>query len=256
MNLEVPTEQLQQMLDELCRKLKVDLDKGGFMTMSSKVAGVSHRYFRDNIHGKMVAAGKKGDTTINLNLDKVNRISRFLGFESFVDFQDSFKLDPFLSYFEGNYYSFTRKNSRSKEIIQSPAKIEKKGSGMWLTLKGEDREFEGDLKLEDGCLTCLMKSVDKSLYHVYKVGKIMQPKVIQGIFSGVSSAFDPVGGRCVLVRQESTFETLANSKIVWNKMLTAKNSAYQSLWRYFKKYRENNLQIKTPVGFDLDDLAM
>ena len=256
MNLEVPIEQLQRMLDELCKNLKVDLDKGGFMTMSSKIMGISHRYFRDNMHGKMVAAKKRGETSVNLNLEKLNSISRHLGFESFVAFQDSFKLNPYLTQFEGNYYSFIRKNGRSKEIIQSPAKIVKNGSGMRLTVKVEDHEFEGKIEFEDGCITSLIKSVDKSYYHVYKVGKIVKPKVLQGIFSGVSSALDPIGGRCVLVRQESTFETLANSKIVWNKVVTAKNDFYQSLWRYFKKYRDNNLQIKTPVGFDLDDLMM
>ncbi|TRX59136.1 hypothetical protein FNH22_11475 [Fulvivirga sp. M361] len=256
MNLEAPIEQLQRMLVELCKKLKVDLDKGGFMTMSSKITGVSHRYFRDNMHGKMVAAKKRGDAFINLSLEKLNEISRYLGYDSFVAFQDSFKLNPYLAYFEGSYYSFIRKNSRSKEVIQSPVKIEKKGPGMRLTLKGEDREFEGDIELKEGCITCLIKSVDESFYHVYKVGKTVKPKVIQGIFSGVSSALDPIGGRCVLVRQESDFETLANSKIVLNKVPVAENSYHQPLWRYFKKNQENNLKIKTPVGFDLDDLMM
>ncbi|MCG8386991.1 MAG: hypothetical protein MJA30_15705 [Cytophagales bacterium] len=254
MNLEVPIDQLEKLLDELCKKLQVSRDKGGFMTIASKIKGLTNRYVRDNMHGNVIKAKKEGWESINLSLNKLDEISKFLGYTGFVAFQDSFKVNPHLAYFEGTYYSFIRKNSSTTEILQSPVKIEPEGAGMYLTLRGVDRQFRGEIELMEGCISCLMKSMDKAFYHVYKVGKVIKPKLIQGIFSGVSSAFDPIGGRCILVRQKLAFEALKNRKLIMEDADRTGDHELKELWTYFSTQEGNNLKINSPVGFDWGDL--
>ena len=255
MNLEVPIDQLEKLLDELYKKLQVSRDKGGFMTIASKIKGLTDRYVRDNLHGNLIKAKKEGWESVNLSLNKLDEISEFLGHASFVAFQDSLKVHPYLIHFEGTYYSFLRKNSSVTEIFQSPVKIEAGAAGMHLTLKGVDRQFRGEIALMEGCISCLMKSTDKAFYHVYKVGRIIRPKVIQGIFSGVSSAFDPIGGRCILVRQNSAFEALKNRKLTMEDGDRLGDHASKELWHYFDTYKDNNLKINSAVGFDWGDLV-
>jgi hypothetical protein len=255
MNLEVPIDHLDHMFDLLCKKLDVLLDKGGFMTMAQNIKGIDNRYVRDKLHSKMVHSRANGSVSINLNLGKLDLIAQYLDYENFIDFQDSLKINPNLLSFIGTYYSYVRKNDENNEVLRSPVIIKKKGNRVILFLQGKDRDFEGNLEYMEGCLFCLMKSNDKTFHHVYKVGKAKNPTVVQGVFSGVSSANNPIGGRCILIKQVMAFDQLQNEKIAIERLVSSSHSDEQKIGQYFEQYEANNLSINTPSGFDIDDLG-
>ncbi|MEQ8474800.1 hypothetical protein [Fulvivirga sp.] len=255
MNLEAPVEHLEQLMNLLCKKLNVSLDKAGFMTMAEVIQDVDVRYVRDKLHGRMTRAKVDRIEKIKLSDAKLNTISEFLGFKNFIHFQNSLSLDVNLLRLVGSYYSFVRKNDIKKEVLRSPVKIERRTNEVILKLKGKDRNFEGKLQLLEGCIFCLMKSDDKVFHHVYKLGNAQNPIVLQGVFSGISSANSPIGGRCLLIKQDIDFDQLVNKKLDVNSLLTSLSLEKQNIGKYFEAYENNNLSIRVPSGFDLDDLA-
>ena len=79
-------------------------------------------------------------------------------------------------------------------------------------------------------------------------------KVLMGLFTGVSSANNPIAGRCVLIKQEEQYDSLKNQKMSIDEMAQSKNEEDKNLAAYFKTFEDNNLRINTPVGFDIGDL--
>ena len=101
-----------------------------------------------------------------------------------------------------------------------------------------------------------MTSADgtKSFYHVYRIGKMPSPAVLQGIFCGVSTDLNPIGGRAVLIRKKETFESLTKKKTNLQALLKSKHSIERRIAKYFKNRHENTITIKKPYTFGPDDL--
>ncbi|MBL6446089.1 hypothetical protein JMN32_07210 [Fulvivirga sp. 29W222] len=253
MNLEVPVQDLELMFKHLSDHFKVKLDKAGFLTIADAIKDVDYRYLSEKLYGQMTEANKNSVEEINLRLEKLNTIVKHIGFGNFIDFQNYLKIDPLLLQYVGNYYSLIRKNARETEILQSPVKIQRMGHLVRLTLIGQDRVYFGDLEIQDGCMTCLMRSKerDKSFYHVYKVGKIKNPRIMQGIFAGASSFDEPIGGRCILLKQEEEFTNLVNKKINMIALKSGDNNNYKQLTSYFERYEENNLKLGVMDDFSI-----
>lgn len=95
----------------------------------------------------------------------------------------------------------------------------------------------------------------KRFHHVYKVGRAHNPKVLQGVFSGVSSAFDPIGGRCVLVRTNDDFRKMENQRISVATLKKAKDKVERALGAYFEDQGKNNLLIGGVTTYDAPDLT-
>lgn len=250
---------IQALLEHLSKETGESLDHYGLGVISDKMdEEVSHKYLYDNLF-KAVERSEKPTDELNLSPNKIDAISRFVGYENFNEFVESRKesVDPVLGSLAGAYYSYVRKNALETSILQSPVKIYKVRNVVYFLLKGPRWIYKGELKYIDGCLFCLMKSdaIGKSFHHVYKIGKIKSPKVLMGIFSGVSSSNDPIGGRCVLIRKSEEFEELENCSISAEELNASDNADYNKLAQFFERFEDNNLRINIPYGFDFDDLV-
>lgn len=100
----------------------------------------------------------------------------------------------------------------------------------------------------------LMKSESgKQLHHVYKIGIREKPQVLQGIFSGVSTTFEPIGGRVVLVAAREPFVKLEGKELTPMELKKSGDLGTR-LARYFESYDGNNLRINPVVSFGENDL--
>lgn len=251
--------EIRALLEYLSRSTGESLDHYGLGVISDKMNEiVSHKYLYENLL-KATERTEDDSGELSLSPSKIDDIAHYLGFKNFNDFVESLEkpIDPVLQALTGDYYSYVRKNSMKTSLLQSPVKIYRAGNSILLRLKGPRWEYKGELTYIDGCLFCLMRSdvIGKSFHHVYKIGKIKQPQVLMGIFSGVSSSNDPIGGRCLLVRQHIDFHELENKMISEEELICSGSDEELRLVHYFKDFQDNNLRINNPYGFDFDDLV-
>jgi len=130
------------------------------------------------------------------------------------------------------------------------------GNQLRFELKGPRLFYHAILELRHGCLFIPMKSEEgKAFYHVYKMGTRKHPHVLQGTFSGVSTAFDPIGGRTVLIRADSLYSELTNDSLDVVKLEKSEALAERRLSVYFRDYANNNVSPNKSYSFDLSDLG-
>ena len=254
---EYQAKHLKILLDRLSKATSESLGYHGLGQISAVVGnGISQEYLYYRLERKLAPIADDS-ATLKLAPDKIETLVRFLGYQNFNEFQESIDrpMDKALIALEGTYYLYVRKNSTTGAVLRSPAKIEKEKNVFRLTVKGADRLYQGIIEISNGCITCLMQAADKAFYHVYRVGKRNSPKVVQGIFAGVSSAFDPIGGRCLLVRQNAPFDKLSIEKLSIEALMELEQLELYSLGKYFKTFENNNLRTNTTVSFDFDDLV-
>lgn len=248
---------IRLLLNRLSEETRESLDHYGLGQISRKVGGsISRKYLYDSLV-RPAERARNDEDKLSLAPNKMDELAQFLGYNNFNAFHEAQNMpaDPILLSLPGSYYSYVRKNSERGMIFQSPVEIKRAGKRIYWLLKGPDASFEGEVKMEHGCIFCLMKSTGgKSFYHIYKIGRRKVPAVLKGTFSGVSTAFDPIAGRCVLTREIETFDKLVNQKLSVEEIRGSGNVKLRKLARYFEHYEQNNLRIEPPAGFDLDDL--
>ncbi|MBL0741452.1 hypothetical protein [Chryseolinea lacunae] len=258
--MKVKASHIEQLLNSLSQKTGCSQDYPGFAEMSETIGnGIAQRYLYENLfRDKEKLKGSKS-AEMNLQPKKLNTLSEYLGFRGFQDFCQSLDspLDEVLASCVGEYYSYVRRNSEQSVILRSPVSIYGDGQKIWLKLLGPVAVFEGEVKLSNGCLFVLMHAANgKMIHHVYKVGAGIRPKVLQGIFSGVSSLFDPIGGRVVLVRHDEN-EKLTHEAFDLNVLKESSSLEDRRVAEYFEHRSENNLGIRVAgiLNLSLDDLG-
>lgn len=253
--MKIKVRHLDRMLFFLSEKTNESLDHAGLRNMASQIGGIGEDYLYKKIF--YVIRDMKKDQWLSLRDAQLNSVARFIGFKNIQAFLLSLEAprDEQLKSLVGKYHIYVRQNSARGLIFQSPVEILESDEKFTLRLNGPSWVYEGDLKIKHGCLFVLLASPEnKSFYHIYKIGTRRDPKVIQGIFSGVSTAFDPIGGRVVLIKinghsvntenKAYSLSELCHSSIPENKMLA----------KYFKDYSKNNLSINKVVSFGIEDL--
>lgn len=254
--MDVQVRLLEKMLQRLSAKTGHTLDHAGLKHISGEVfRSGNDRYLYHNVYRKMKTA--KPEDVIGLQENRLNEIAEFLGYASFREFQSHLENpeDPLLTALNGNYYCYVRASHEEGFVLRSPVNISSVNGKTWLRLQGKIYSFEGEITLRQGCLFILMQSNEgKSFYHVYRIGTRKSPDVLQGVFSGVSTAFDPIAGRTVLVRQNESFDLLVNLKINISGLEKSKERTDRILAEYFRRYSENNISTKKAVGFSWEDL--
>lgn len=253
--MKIKVRHLHRLLFLLSEKTNEPLDRAGLRNMATEIRGISEDYLYKKIYYELRNLGE--DDELSLRDAQMNSIARFLGFKNMVRLLATFDTpgDEQLKSLVGNYYIYVRQNSNKGLVFQSPVEIREADSGFVLRLKGPTWTYEGELKIRHGCLFVLMTSPeDKSFYHIYKIGTRRNPRVIQGIFSGVSTAFDPIGGRAVLVRVDHPFSSMNNQAFLIDELLQAPDAQCRTLATYFREYEKNNLSINKVISFDLEDL--
>jgi len=253
--MKIKVHHLDRLLLLLSEKTNEPLDRAGLRNIASEIGGIGDDYLYKKIY--YVIRNLPKDEELSLRDAQLNSIARFLGHKNILSLIGSLEIpgDKQLESLLGNYYLFVRQNSAKGMLFQSPVEIRSIEGKVILRLKGPSWTYEGELRIRHGCLFVLLVSPeDKSFYHIYKIGTRRDPKVIQGIFSGVSTAFDPIGGRAVLLKVDQPFSTLRNQAYKYEELLESAVPENQRLAAYFKEYSKNNLAINKVVSFGIEDL--
>jgi hypothetical protein len=254
MNITVRT--AQKLLDRLSSTTGETQDFTGFRNMSTLLKGVQNENY---LYKKVFLRiqGLKEHDEVGVSRGHMEIISKFLGYNNFRELDGDLNstISKQLASLAGCYYCYVRANFEKGEVLRSPVRIYKNRSKMLFELKGPSMNYNGDVVAKKGCLFVSMYSQEgKVFHHVYKLGERNQPDVLQGTFTGISTAFDPIGGRCVLVRQGIEFTELTNKKIGTSKLKKSKVEEEKILGDYFDKYFNNNVAPKKSASFTLDDL--
>lgn len=256
--MEVKPIYVDRLLEALKAKTKEDFSFKGFMAMAEQIdGGIEGKYLYENLYRKSEKAKRLGLDEIGLSQIKLDALMKFLGYPSFREFCEGVDnpIPAILKSCLGNYYSYVRRNASDTVILRSPARmLEIEGKVKW-ELKGPALGYNGEVRLDNGCLFILMRAGNgKEFHHVYKIGKRSRPEVLQGTFSGVSTGFDPIGGRVVLVRQEVDWDFLKHAELRTDDLKHSGEILEQNLLRYFSSYNKNNLAIDKVMTFTIEDL--
>jgi len=253
--MKIKVRHLHRILLKLSEKTNEPLDRAGLRNMALEIGGISEDYLYKKIFYEI--KNLANDFEMSLRDAQLNSVARFLGHHNITTLLAEFDnpANEQLASLIGNYYVYVRQNSNKGLIFQSPAEIRELDGRFILRLIGPSWTYEGDVKIRHGCLFILLSSPEsKSFYHIYKIGTRREPKVIQGIFSGVSTAFDPIGGRAVLIRVAQQLNEMKNHAFTREEMNASPFSEGKILANYFRDYSRNNLSINKVVSFDVEDL--
>lgn len=252
--MKISVRHLRRLLSLLSEKTREPLDRAGLRNMATEIGGIGEDYLYKKIYYEI--RNLDDDDELSLRDAQLNSIARFMGHKTIAAMISSFDApaDEQLQSLVGNYYIYIRQNSNKGLVFQSPVEIRSENATCVLTLKGPTWTYTGDLTIKHGCLFVLMVSENKSFYHIYRIGTRRNPRVIQGIFSGVSTAFDPIGGRAVLLKVEQPFASLKNEVFSIDEMMQSNEAEKRTLAVYFREYSKNNLSINKVVSFGLEDL--
>lgn len=256
--MEVQTQHIEFLLESLAEKTGQPFDTRGFKEMADQLAKIEWKYLYENLYRAKEKAKKNRQAVLNLQHGKLDLIATFLGYKNYRLFVEQLEnpIDKVLVGLIGTYYSYVRKNEKVGTLFRSPVSITNENGKIWMTLKGPKWNFKGEVVLKNGCLFILLKSDGgKMIHHVYKIGVRESPELLQGIFSGVSTAFDPIGGRAILVRNESEFSALKNAELSVAKLEKSRSDFDTKLAAYFSSYDKNNLSINKIVSFSEKDLG-
>lgn len=188
----------------------------------------------------------------------INLLAEYAGYKGYEDFL-AVSAEEFeeLNTYVGNWYSYVRCVSGAEEVLISPVRIYSQNGKMWIELKGPEKIFKGELQMKADCLICLLKAdKGKEIHLVFKAGISMKPSVLQGVFSGISTAGDPIAGREVLVRQEEDFTRLQNKRLPISKLKASDDPGEKSIGEYFGEYFRNSVKAGYSSTFGISDLII
>ncbi len=243
---------LRVLIEKLLEKSGESPTPKGFQKIADAIdERVTSRYIYDYIFRRVKHA--KESEALTLRDASLDALCEYVGYKNYKSFENALKeiKDPRLDTCLGSYYSYIRMNARNTVLLRSPARMIYVDGKYLFEQRGPRNIFQGEIKREEGCLFIHMQSRDgKAFFHTYKIGVMTSPKVIQGIFAGVSSSFDPIGGRVVLVKTDQEFSALKTEQI----KSAAKDPSLKILLSYFRDFNANNLSINKTSAFSMDDL--
>ena len=253
------------LLNEIAREAGVTLQYASFGEIYSKIEEkipdlpFSDRYLYKQVYQPLQKLQGKNDI-IRLNSNNVEHLVKYLSYTNYDQFikVQSQPVHPVLMDFENtNWYSYVRCNSGEEYVLVSPVRFIAEGREIFMHLKGPRRTFTGKLKFGGNCIYCDLESgQEKNLHLVFYTGFAKQPDVLQGVFSGMSTAGDPIAGREVLIRQPGKLSTLQNSRRPIGEMMSSKNEEEQAVGSYFKNPAQNILKAGKASTFGIDDLKI
>jgi hypothetical protein len=252
--MEVRGKYVRSLLQMICERTGQELSRDGLMKAASQLKLAEQYLYKSLYHP--IFLGEKG--AVNLNDDIVSRLIKFLNYPTYSAFVKAMDapIDPVLCKVAGTYWSYVRRNSNDGVLLCSPTRIVVDNNTANFELKGPNWTYRGEARLEGGCVFISMTTENgKSFHHVYKIGRALKPKILQGTFSGVSSAFDPIAGRCVLVRTEHQFDLMENEAISIESLEEKSGKLENALAKYFKERSLNNLIVEGITTNDIPDLT-
>lgn len=265
--MEVALKTVETLLTMVVEKGGVPFDRIGLLelpglinkTLSSNSKPLSKRYLYDTVFLSIQKAQKTASTYIQLERASLNTLSEYLGYKNIDEFrtiinprmpQQAFAL-------EGNWYSIVRCNSGLPYVMISPVKITASEEETQIILRGPHRFFKGKLSWLAGCISSVLTAEDGKMQHlVFRVGLSKKPKLLQGVFSGVSTSGVPIAGKGLLFRSyEKDFEGMNNYKLkIRENMDHSPTNIPGKLLHYFQNYNQTYLKIGDTSTFDIGDL--
>jgi hypothetical protein len=267
---EIDILELEKLIELLAKTTDLTCDGPGFEMMTEllkkwiketkdKGESIGERYLNETLYKRIQTEKRQGCEKINLHVHKLNIIAQYLGYSNYNDFVTQLRtpLNEILKECAGTYYCYLRRNTPSAFILRSPVEILLKQGKMSWTLKGPDQLYAGEVDFRNGCLFILMKADNgKQFHHVYEIVQRKKPNVLRGIFSGVSTAFEPIAGRVILIRENIPFAELENRKLDVGQLIESDDLTIKRIGKYFEEYKKNNLGLNKPTSltFEPDDL--
>lgn len=256
LDMEAEVRHLETLLEQLKAKTNQPLDRRGLEVME-ELTGVKQKYLYESIVLRIRDAKKFKNQTVNLHETKLDQLAKYLGFTGFRAFARKIDTPPdsVLAATVGTYYSIVRRNDGPAMLLLSPVLIAEENDNFYYTLKGPVRTYKGRLTFVNGCLFVLMQEPKgKQVHHIYNIGQSISPEILQGIFSAVTTNFEPIGGRTVLMRTKEQFENMKATQISQKEYGKAKDSGSKQIAAYFKEFSKNNLKLNRVVTYTKDDL--
>ena len=242
------------LFDKLCEKSGYRLDYQGFQDMAEVIGEDIRRKFLYEKYNK----ARKGEE-VDFQESKLKLLLAYLDFKNLKDFQYAIEhpIPGILLDCAGVWKNYVRQNSDQGILFQSPVEIKEVSGRMFYTLRGPGATYSGEVKLSNGCLVTTFDNAEngKEFHHIYKIGRRKSPKVLQGIFSGMSTAGDPIGGRTVLIKTDKEFNEIANEKLFVQDLSKSETRIARALGTYYKSYERNNLRLNQVITYDWEDLA-
>lgn len=248
---------VDKLLELLSDKTRQALDVKGLKEMS-ELLGLQDKYLYEYVYRKKEKAKQADEAEISIQSSKLEVMAKFVGYRSYAAFINDLEppLDPVLKGVIGNYYSYVRRNDDKGYLLRSPVRIVQHGHQVMVELFGPKWVYRGVMKKVHGCLFVLLEADGggKMIHHVYKIGNREEPGILQGVFSGVSTSFDPIGGRTVLVRVKEPFDALVGREGLITEFEVSDLKHERKVAAYLEEYSRNNLRINRVITFELDDL--
>ena len=221
---------------------------------------IGARYIYNSI---FMLLDKEGDI-ISLNKSYVDIIARYAGFKDYDDFRRSLHPEKNVTEHEllkrcgGVWKSYARTNSGRRQLLVAPLHIFQEGAKMKIQMRGNRNTlYESELTSMGACLRCTLGGKEKDtkqIYMVMRLGIEEKPKVLMGIFAGMSTGGEPIGGREVWVREEDgvTFDSLNHQRI--NMDNEEAKDLHPNILHYFDSKEKNCWKATSPSTFDIEDL--
>ncbi|MBX2875871.1 MAG: hypothetical protein KTR30_27370 [Saprospiraceae bacterium] len=260
--MEIALDIANTLLELAVKKGDRNLDRFGIIELSSLVneklptgyRPLGQRYLYDTLYLNIQQAQKNKRSTIPVDRSCMDSLAFFVGFQSLEDFiqYESPQLPPSASSILGNWYSIVRCNSGLPDLLLSPVQISlEKNQVAHFQLKGPHRLYGGKVKWIGSSISCFLESNDKAktLHLAFMLGVAKKPKVLIGVFSGVSTSGLPIAGKELLLRSDEAFEDLQNQRIPIQEGLLP-----DSILNYFKHYDSCYFKVQEASTFDFLDL--
>jgi hypothetical protein len=255
--MKIKVKYLHLLLGALISKHDETYEKKALERIGAEIEGIGEQYLYKKIDQPISAMGPAEE--LGLRDSKLIALVRHLGYESVKAFINEMD-NPYSTQLKsctGTYYTYLRKNTQEGFLLRSPVRIFAKNNKVWMELRGKRLNYLGEMKLQNGYLSVLLQNKNgKQFYHGYKIGAMEEPQVLQGIFSGVTSTFDPIGGRVVLVRVEGQeFDELKIGELKISAMKRSDDTGEVALAEYLEDIARNNLSINKTTSFGFGDLT-
>lgn len=250
--MELSNPETRKLFRLLGEKIGEPLDGTGFQLIAEQVTEVSKRFLYDK--WKEVEAGSD---PIRFQNSKGEPLLNFLGFQGHQAFRAYLEnpIPEVLLSCCGTWISLVRQNSFDGYLYQSPVLIYQDQQRVLFKLRGPSYAYGGELSYRNGCLTVIFSGAsNKQFHHVYKIGNRKSPKLLQGIYSGISTGNDPIGGRCLLYRVQENFEAIPNRQLQVSHLVADQEELQKAIGTYFEVFERNNLRLNPIIAFDLEDL--
>ncbi len=255
------TKHILNILKLLAEREHQSLDRHGFGKMSEAICKpypaevISQRYLYD-LYRKSLKKIKLGVESSSPRNYQIDMIAKHLGYPSYLQFESyqETKVSPILKACTGNWWSYVRANA-GEFLFKAPVRIllDESTNQVKMEMRTKGRVFKGLVHEDIGCLTSYLDSGNgKKLAVVFKLGNTPVFELLQGVFSGISSAGDPISGREILVREtELTFEDMH-----WKQLPLADETTEPRIRNYFSVYGQNCIKIREVSSFTLSDLDL